>query len=286
MDKPENPFQNFDLQGHRGARGLVPENTVPAFLKALEYDVTTLELDVVISKDSQIVVSHEPWMNHHICTQPNGDSIAAAEAMSFNLYQMTYDEIQSYDCGKKGNPNFPEQQPQAVSKPTLKMVVNAVNEALKGSDKTIYYNIETKSQPLGDNKFHPEPAAFVTLLYAELKALGILEQTTVQSFDFRTLQVLQTLDKSVSTAALVWEKGTTLSGSLDTLGFTPNIYSPSHTLVDEALIREAAEKGVKVIPWTVNEKDKMKQMISYGVDGLITDYPDRAKALLDELSKE
>ncbi len=286
METPENPFKDFDLQGHRGARGLVPENTIPAFLKALEYDVTTLELDVVISKDSQIVVSHEPWMNHHICTQPNGDSISEAAAMSFNLYEMTYEEIKTYDCGKKGNPNFPEQQPQTVAKPTLKMVVDAVNEAMKGSGKTIFYNIETKSQPLGDNKYHPEPKEFVALLYAELKALGILEQTTVQSFDFRTLQVLRQLDESVSMAALVWEEGTTFEGSLDTLGFTPDIYSPSYSLVNEDLIEKAHAKGVKVIPWTVNEKDKMKQMISYGVDGLITDYPNRARALLDELSKE
>lgn len=285
MNTPETPtyWDTFDLQGHRGARGLMPENTVPAFLKALEYDVKTLELDVVISKDNQIVVSHEPWMNHVICTQPNGSDITEAEADSFNLYQMTYEEIKAFDCGIKGNSKFPEQQTMAVVKPTLRMVVEAVNAQLKDQKKIIFYNIETKSDPKSDSIFHPVPQEFVKLLYAELKALDILEQTTVQSFDPRTLQVLHQIDESVPTALLVWQEDVSFDQEIATLGFLPTIYSPYDVLVDSTLIATAHQKGVKVVPWTVNEADKMKNLISLGVDGLITDYPNRARKVIDEL---
>ena len=105
-----NSEQSLDIQGHRGCRGLYPENSIPAFKKALDLGVTTLELDVVISKDKKVVVSHEPFMNHHIVLDPRGNEIAANDERSYNLFEMTYDSIKQYDCGTKGHQDFPFQR--------------------------------------------------------------------------------------------------------------------------------------------------------------------------------
>ncbi|MEZ4956276.1 MAG: glycerophosphodiester phosphodiesterase family protein [Saprospiraceae bacterium] len=114
----QNPTSTFDWQGHRGARGLLPENTIPAFLEALKYPVKTLELDVAVSKDLQLIVSHEPWMSHHICTKPEGVAVTEQEAMSLKIMDLTYDEIKKYDCGSRGNERFPQQKKMAVYKPS------------------------------------------------------------------------------------------------------------------------------------------------------------------------
>jgi glycerophosphoryl diester phosphodiesterase len=115
----------FDLQGHRGARGLMPENTIPAFLEALNYGVTTLELDVVITKDGEVLVSHEPYMSHEMCLKPTGETISAEEAAKYNIYKMTYAETQQFDCGMKPHPRFPEQKKIKATKPLLRNVVAA-----------------------------------------------------------------------------------------------------------------------------------------------------------------
>lgn len=282
-------MENFDFQGHRGARGLAPENTVPAFLEALEFGVTTLELDVVISKDSQIVVSHEPWFNHGISTHPAGKDITHENEKELNLYQMTYDEIKTFDVGKKGNARFPEQVKQAATKPTLRMVTDAVSTYLMEKDlEPVYYNIETKSEVDQDDIFHPTPEEFVRLLYHEIQDLGIAEYTTIQSFDVRTLEALHQLDTSITTALLIYHEDeavttTNLEQDLATLSFTPDIYSCYHIYLTEEIIAQAHQKGIKVIPWTVNEKEDMLRLIEMGVDGLITDYPDRLRAVLDSV---
>lgn len=275
-------LSSFEVQGHRGARGLKPENTIPSFLEALKYDVQTLELDVVISADSQIVLSHEPWFSHEICTKPDGSLISKKEEKLLSIYQMSYNEIKKYDCGKNGNKHFPKQQPESVFKPTLAMVVNAVNIYLNENDlDKINYNIETKTTPKGDGVYHPDPTTFVNLLYNELKELKILKYTTIQSFDVRTLQVLHDIDSTVSTALLVDKSQTNFELNLASLGFTPDVYSCNHELVTADLIQKCHSKNMKVIPWTVNEKADMKVLIELGVYGLITDYPNRAKEVLN-----
>lgn len=273
----------FDAQGHRGARGLAPENTIPAFLKALEYGMTTLELDVVISKDGQLVVSHEPWFNHSIALQPNGDAITEENEQSFNLYQMNYSEIEKYDVGSLGNPNFPEQQKQKVAKPTLAMVVETATKYLLDNDLSpVYFNIETKTTPDSDNIFHPKPTAFVEILYKEIVHLGIKEHTTIQSFDTRTLEVLHEMDSTISTALLIYHEddgNDNIEKSLKTLSFKPNIYSCYYKYVTKEMIDYAHLNEIKIIPWTVNEPEDMKRFIEMGVDGLITDYPNRLRQL-------
>jgi glycerophosphoryl diester phosphodiesterase len=277
----------FDLQGHRGARGLAPENTIPAFRRALELGVTTLEMDVAVSQDNRVVVSHEPWMNPAICTKPDGTPIEDGRA--HNLYRMPYAEIKQYDCGQRRHPDFPEQTPTPAPKPLLADVI-AMAEAYGASHDRppVFYNIEIKSRPEGDGTFHPEPTAFAREVIRVVRAHDVAARTTIQSFDPRALRATRTLEAdrddggSVRLALLVadgwWVDG--LADQIEALGFTPDIYSPDYSLVDAALVDRVHARGMQLVPWTVNDRSAMRRLIEAGVDGLITDYPNRAVEVL------
>jgi len=276
----------FDIQGHRGARALLPENTIPAFLLALDMGVDTLELDTVISKDSMVVVSHDPYLNPAICFTPTGNNITSlAEAKAqYNLYNMTYEsEIAKCDCGSKGNPLFPTQKPMRVFKPLLSDLFDAVKAHMqeKGMTKTILYNIEIKSRLGFDGIEHPEPKRFAQLLLEVLKAKQVDKVTTVQSFDPRALQAMRELDPQISLSLLVQDDGTygrpfDHKLALQNLGFKPQYYSPNYKLVNAELISFMKQQQIKVVPWTVNDPQVMLLMKSLQTDGLITDAPDIA----------
>lgn len=265
----------FDKQGHRGCRGLMPENTIPAMITALNHGVTTLEMDVVITKDRQVVVSHDPWFDHNITTKPDGSYINLKDEKKYNIYQMTYDEVKNYDVGMKPHPRFPQQQKLKVIKPLLSNLIDSVENYMRTSKRPHpFYNIETKCLPLTDNKFHPDPPAFVDLLMAVVNDKGISDKVIIQSFDFRTLQYLHRQYPSIKTAMLIedYDKRS-FDDQLKSLGFTPTIYSPHYSLVNNELIKKCHEKNIKVIPWTVNDKEAIERLKSMGLDGLITDYP-------------
>ena len=266
--------KDLDIQGHRGCRGLLPENTIPGFIKAIDLGVTTLEMDVVISKDSQIVVSHEPFFNHEISTGPNGFEINEENEKQFNLFEMTVAEIQNYDVGLKNHPRFPEQLKVKANKPTLREVVDAVNQHLTSINKShIFYNIEIKYNPLG-RSFHPDVETYSKLVYDEIERLGIKNQTTIQSFSPECLNIVFGLDKEISLALLV-ENKESYRINLDKLNFKPKIYSPDYKLVDKLLIDYCNQNSIKLIPWTVNDENDIKSLIEKGVDGIISDFPDR-----------
>ena len=265
----------FDVQGHRGARGLKPENSIPAFLVALDHGVTTLELDVVVTRDKQLVVSHEPWMSAAICLTPEGSEIAEKEEKRYNIYQMTYKEILAFDCGSKGNAAFPEQTKMQVSKPLLRDVIAAVEDHIRSYTRyEVDYNIEIKSGPEGDGKFHPTPEEYSDLLYGLLDQYLPLRRVMVQSFDFRVLKYWHKKYPDVRLSALVANANST-SANLAALGFNPAVYSPHYKLVSRAMVNYVHRRGMRIIPWTVNEDSDMLSMKAMGVDGFITDYPDR-----------
>jgi glycerophosphoryl diester phosphodiesterase len=270
---------NFDKQGHRGSRGLMPENTIPAMIKALELGVTTLEMDVVITADQQVVLSHEPFFNHEISTKPNGSSVEAAEEKRLNLYKMTYDEIRKFDVGMKPHPRFPRQQKLAVAKPLLTALVDSV-EAYISSKRLppVFYNIETKSNPLTDHLFHPAPNLFVDLLMEVIRKKNIQDRVIIQSFDIRTLQYVHLRHPSVQTALLIEDDDKrSFQEQLDRLGFIPSIYSPHYSLVTTDLLQACKQKAMRLIPWTVNDAYTIKTLRAMGVDGIISDYPDLFK---------
>ncbi|WNJ15971.1 glycerophosphodiester phosphodiesterase [Pontibacter sp. G13] len=274
MPPQEKPF---DFQGHRGCRGLLPENSIPAFKKAIDLGVTTLELDVVISKDSLVVVSHEPFLSHEICLDLDGNPISEELEQSYNMFQMTYQEIQSYDCGSKPHPRFPEQASMDVRKPLLSEVIQQMEAYSASQGKApLSYNIETKSQPGRDHVFHPSPEVFTQLVVEVIQEGGIAERTILQSFDVRTLQAAHQHYPDLPLALLVEEAGP-FQSHLDRLGFTPSIYSPEYSLLNQAAVQQLHEAGIRVIPWTVNDPKAAKQLEEMGVDGFITDYPDRVR---------
>jgi glycerophosphoryl diester phosphodiesterase len=278
--KKEKEMRKLDVQGHRGARGLLPENTIPAFLLALDYGVTTLELDLAVSKDGQLVVSHEPWMNFAICTDSLGNDISEADQMSFNLHQMGYAEIAKFDCGSKGNHRFPEQKPQPAVKPQLTEVFAAVNQHLKENPNISApnYNIEIKSMQDGDSIFHPLPAQFSDLVYTTIVSSIGFDKVNIQSFDMRILQYFHEQYPNVVLALLI-ENEHSVDKNIEDLGFTPQIYSCYYQFLTESVVHNTHNLGMKVIPWTVNELTDMQQLVDWGVDGIITDYPDRAAKL-------
>jgi glycerophosphoryl diester phosphodiesterase len=269
----------YDIQGHRGCRGLYPENSIVGFIEAVKLGVNTIEMDVVVSKDKQLVVSHEPWMSASFCFTADGKSIDDNQE-KYNIYQLTYEQIKQFDCGIHGNPKFPEQKKISTVKPLLSEVIDAVEKYISDNNlPPVYYNIETKSTPEGDHKFHPAPAEFAMLLYNLLQQKNILHRCIVQSFDPRTLQVLKQKDEMVTLALLV-ANADGFEKNISQLGFQPHIYSPNFLLVNKKLIKKCHQKGIKVIPWTVNEEKKMLQLKKMGTDGVITDYPDRAIKVL------
>lgn len=270
---------DFDWQGHRGARGLLPENTIPAFLKALEYPITTLELDVVISSDQKVVISHEPWMSSVICQQPDGTAIPEGADQEFRLYEMPYSEIATFDCGSTGHAGFPEQAPMSVSKPLLDSLFPAVARYCQEHDRPLpNYNIEIKSRPEWDNTLTPPPAEFAKLVLTVIEQAGVRARVCIQSFDDRSLRAVRDLDPDLTTAWLVADSDG-LEANLEELGFLPTIYSPYYKLLTANVVREAHEQGLQVIPWTINEVEEMRALIAMGVDGIITDYPDRIEQI-------
>lgn len=266
----------FDLQGHRGARGLKPENTIPGFIEALNYGVTTVELDVVITKDLQVVVSHEPWMAAAICLKPDSTPIAVEEEMNFPIYKMNYSEVAAFDCGSRPNLLFPEQEKMKLSKPLLRDVIIAVENHIKNFSRyEVDYSIEIKSEIAGDVKYHPAPKEFSDLVYNLLDQYLPLERVVIQSFDFRVLKYWKKKYPKVRLAALV-ENFNSASSNLQALGFSPSVYSPDLKLLNLETVKFLQKKKIRVIPWTVNEIDDMKRAKAMGVDGFITDYPNRA----------
>ena len=266
----------FDKQGHRGCRGLMPENTIPAMIKALELGVTTLEMDAVITKDNHVILSHEPFFSNDISTKQDGTPVEMSEERRFNIFQMTYFETQQFDVGTKPHPRFSRQQKIPAKKPLLSDVIDSVEKYCQVDNiPAPFYNIETKSHPVTDHIFHPAPEKFTELVMQVINKKGIAERVIIQSFDFRTLQVINRKYPLIKTAALIEDHDRrSLEAQLTELGFVPTIYSPHYSLVTNELVEKCHAQNMKVIPWTVNDKptiDKLRQM---KVDGIITDYPD------------
>lgn len=268
--------KNFDKQGHRGCRGLMPENTIPAMLKAIDLGVTTLETDAVITKDKKVILSHEPFFNHEISTKPDGTPVIESEEKSLNIFKMSYEEVKNFDVGLRPHPRFPDQQKIAVVKPLLADMVDAVERYCSSNHKPLpFYNIETKSQPETDDQYHPKPAEFIELLVAVIKKKKIENRVIIQSFDPRTLQYLHEQYPGIKTALLIeGDDKKIFALQLKDLGFIPTIYSPAFSLVTPLLVKQCRDAGISLIPWTVNDADKIRELKKMGVNGVISDFPD------------
>ena len=288
----------FDLQGHRGARGLAPENTLPAFAKALSIGVTTLELDVGMTRDGILVVSHDPRLNPNF-TRLDG---AFLETSGPALRELTVAEVKRYDVGrlKPGSQYakaFPDQMPvDGTAIPTLAEVFELARAS------PVRFNIETKITPTSGSET-PDPETFVRAIVETAREAGVLDRITIQSFDWRTLKAASTIAPEVPRVCLTAElraidnvQKDSPAGSPWTAGLkasefggsTPALvraagcstWSPHSSNVTQASLADAKAAGLVVVPWTVNDLSVAERLIGWGVDGLITDYPDRVRKLL------
>lgn len=277
--------QKIDVQGHRGGRGIMPENSIEAMLHAVDLGVRTLELDCVISEDHQVVVSHDLYMSADFMLKPDGTAITKAEEQSLLLYKMPYELIKSYDGGTKVNASFPKQQKLKTVKPLLAVLIDSVETYVKAHHlKPVAYNIEIKSSAAGDITAHPAPEMFAKLVMDVLKAKGVTKKVTIQSFDTRPLEVLHQQYPKQKLSYLIANKDS-FKVNLGKLSFTPDTISPYYLMIDAEFVKEAHASGIKVLPWTVNDEQSLRKMADLKVDGIISDYPDMAVALFGSYQK-
>jgi len=287
----------FDLQGHRGARGLAPENSLPAFEQALETGVDTLELDIGLTADGVVVVSHDPYLNPLIVRDANGQWLEGARGPL--LKALTFAQLQAYELGriKPGTPYATQFSTQVPRDGTRFIALAALFDRVKarGADK-VRFNIETKIDPTRpDDTVAPE--AMVQALLKVIRDAGMEQRVTLQSFDWRTLQLAQKLAPAIPTAYLSFQNANndTISDGRWTAGFKRAehaslpamvkaaggaIWSPNGGAVTQELVQQAQALGLKVLPWTINNPAEMDKLVGWGVDGIITDYPDRLRAVL------
>jgi glycerophosphoryl diester phosphodiesterase len=281
--------QAFDLQAHRGGRGLAPENTLVAFRNALSLGVTTLETDLAITRDGVVVLSHEPRLNPDLVRGPDGQWLAAAGP---TIHSLTLDELRRYDIGRL-NPatrygqQFPSQKPADGERfPTLADLF-----ALGG--ESVRYNIETKIDPTRPGET-ADPVHFARLVVDAVRAAKMERRTSIQSFDWRTLIEARRIAPEIDTVCLTIETSNTNTvagkpspwlGGLEG-GSVPQLakaagcaaWSPFWRNVTAQTVAEAHSLGLKVISWTINDPAEMARQIDLKIDGLITDYPDRGLA--------
>ncbi|MGH8687593.1 MAG: glycerophosphodiester phosphodiesterase [Burkholderiales bacterium] len=266
----------FDLQGHRGARGMAPENTLVGFATALGVGVNTLELDVGVTKDGVVVIRHDRRLNPDVARGPDGKWVEAPTPL---IHQLTYAELERYDVGRlrPGSAyaaRFPDQVPSDGTRiPRLADLFALVR---KSGNAEVRFNIETKISPAAPSETLP-PEAFARAVIAEIRAAGLADRCTVQSFDWRTLHVVEREAPEIATVYLTGRKqGASQPKAVHDAG--GRIWSPNYEQVDSTDVVEARRLGLQVIPWVVDEPGFIERFLDLGVDGLITDYPERVRA--------
>jgi glycerophosphoryl diester phosphodiesterase len=284
----------FDLQGHRGTRGLAPENTLAGFERALDIGVTTLELDIHLTSDGVPVITHDPQLNPALTRAGGGQWVAEPAPL---IMSMTLAQLQTYDVGRlkpdtRYAQTYPEQQPADGQRiPALAQLFERIKAR---GDERVRFNIELKLTPQ-QPAVTPPPAAIVQATLDVIRLHRMEQRVSLQSFDWRILQEVKRQAPTIPLAALTirqrsldnlsdgrWTAGLTLAqhgGSVPRMvkAVGAQIWSPYFGELTPDLLHEARSLGLKVIPWTVNDPSAIDNMLAWGVDGLITDYPDRAR---------
>ena len=283
----------FDLQGHRGARGLSPENTLPAFKTAMDLKITTLELDTVLTKDKILVIHHDTSLNPELCQYKTGEAIIKKK-----ISELNYSEIKKLDCGSKLNKKFPKQNLVPLTEiPTLKeFLIYVKNYEKTNKIKQLFqFNMETK---IDQDFTQQELNDYSNLITKEIQEANVVERATVQSFVLEVLPLIKKINSKIKTSALFFPN--TLEYIFLKLNLNypkekifmkaktvnADIISPYHEYIDENFIQLARKNQIKVIPWTINDKKRMLELYRLGVDGIISDYPDLLLETLNEYQKE
>lgn len=267
------------VHGHRGSRGTAPENSIPAFEQALEAGVDYLEFDMNVTKDGVIVISHEPGINPEICVDKYGNRIPSL----IPFMELTLEQVKEYDCGSIQNPRFYKQRPVPGTRiPTLEEVFEFIQNSKIPAAKTVEFNIETKIFPAYP-QISPAPEKFAKKVADIIAKYGMEKRVVVQSFDYRTIKHLKKIAPKIRTSQLTYEELLDWKPALKSI--KADIWSPEYNWITKESVKEMQKANIKVVPWTVNDEAGWQKMIDFGVDAIITDYPDallkylRAKGL-------
>lgn len=264
-----------EVQGHRGARAVRPENTLAAFEYALGVGVDVLELDVAVTKDRHVVVAHDPHLMPERCLGPEKKRLGAPLAIA----SLTLEQVKTYDCGSLKNPRFPRQELAPAEIPTLDEVLALAKRSKHPAAKTVHFNIETKIFPAHPD-LSPPPETFAELVVKMVRRHKLVERTIVQSFDHRTLVATKKLEPKIRIAMLQPDGLPPLVPIARALG--AEIVSPHHEWIRKQDVDQLHRVGVRVVPWTANDREAWTRLLELGVDGIITDDP----AALIEFLKE
>jgi len=293
----------LDIQGHRGARGLAPENTLPAFARALGIGVTTLEMDCAITRDGVVVVSHDAALNPDITRGPDGKWLEQAGPAIRNL---AFKELQRYDVGRLNPANayakrWPEQKP--VDGTPIPRLADVFALVRKSGNETVRFNIETKLSPVEPNQT-VGPEDFARKLVGAIREGGMVRRAIIQSFDWRTLAIVQKEAPEIATVYLTVQKGfmDSIQADKDGSPWTAGVkfrdhgsvprmvkaaggavWSPYYAEITREQVKEAQSLGLRVVVWTMNEPADMRRMIEWGVDGVISDRPDLLRKTAGEM---
>ncbi len=277
--KSETPEQTalitgkIEVQGHRGARAKYPESSLAGFEYALSVGVDVLELDLGVTKDNHLVISHEPVINEEQCVDINGKRITK----KIPLRSLTLEEVKTYTCGLLKHPRFVKQRKMRVKYLTLKELFEAIKVSKLENAKTVRFNIETKITP-GYPELAPSPSEFAGHLISLLHEYGLVDRTVIQSFDHRTLVEARKIEPKIKLSPLFENNLPDLSVVAKNL--RAEIVSPNQFWIDKETVAQVQSNGIKVIPWTANEPAEWQRLVGLGVDGIISDDPEALIAFL------
>ncbi|RAJ26067.1 glycerophosphodiester phosphodiesterase family protein [Pedobacter cryoconitis] len=271
----------FYTVGHRGTRGLMPENTIQAMKKAIDLGCNTIEIDIHLTKDGQIIVYHDNSFNPDYTLLPDGSEFTGENRKKYTFYQMNYADIRKFIIGEKKYSSFPQQKQVACYTPLLGELIDSVETYTKTNKlPAVNYLIEIKSNPLTDGFEQPVPEVLVDKMMAVIATKKISKRFIIQSFDIRPLKVMYQKYPKIPVGLLTGDRKVSMAENLSAMGFNPDFYNPYYGMVTPELIEACHSKGMLIVPWTVNEMADMQQMKKLKVDGIITDYPNYFSDLL------
>jgi glycerophosphoryl diester phosphodiesterase len=279
ITSPAAALPSFAKEGHRGTRGLMPENTIPSMTRAIAEGANIIEVDIYTSRDGQVIVTHDAFINREFSLLPDGQEIPQEDAKKYIVHQMDYAEIRAFDVGTKYYSAYPQQKKIRTYIPLFAELIDSVEQytATHKLPRTIY-NIELKTSVKNDSVYNAKPKELVDAVMKIVRQKNLGNRFYIQSFDVRPLQVVHQDYPDVAIGFLTNSKKT-MTENIQELGFYPHIYSPQYELVTPEMVQACKARHMRLIPWTVNTTEEMKALIDLGVDGIITDYPDLLTAL-------
>ncbi|MBL7715602.1 MAG: glycerophosphodiester phosphodiesterase [Bdellovibrionales bacterium] len=263
---------SIEVHGHRGARAVLPENSMPAFEYALKAGVDVIELDLGVTKDRHLVILHDPVINPLICRDTTKSKVGSLIRKPIAVFEETLARVKQFDCGSMKNLRFLKQKKvPGTLIPTLDEFFTWINASTDPKAKTVRFNIEMKSEEATPN-LAPPPAEFAKLLVDMLNKHAVLNRTIIQSFDHRTLLEAKKLAPTATLSALIEDRPKKSLVEV-TQSAGAQVVSPNHEWLTAKDVEECHKAGIKVVPWTANDKKDWKKLVSFGVDGIISDDP-------------